>query len=200
VLALALAISGCDFHGDPLVIEPEFDDATSFESDLGQWTPRSVGVTAPPVAWEIARSGERATDGTQSARLRVDNTTGQAKILLERRYEVEKNQRYRVEISFDFASADFGGVNLWQLLVGAGTTSAAQGGALAAPGDTGNGSATDQGFAWLPKSYSTEVISDADGELFVYVGVGATSEFSRAYHVDKLEVTLTRKGITTTRP
>lgn len=199
LLALALALSGCDFNGDPLVIQPEFDDVSSFESDLGLWAARSVGVTAPPVAWEIARSGERATGGSQSARLRVDNTTGQAKIFLERKYEVEKNQRYQVELSFQFASADFGGVNLWQLLAGAAPTSPTQGGVLAVPGDTGNGRTTDQGYAWLPKTFSMEVTSGAEGELYVYVGVGATSEFSRAYYVDDVKVVLTRKGITTAR-
>ncbi|MSR35870.1 MAG: hypothetical protein EXR95_04380 [Gemmatimonadetes bacterium] len=92
--------AACDFNGDPLVIEPEFDDVSSFEVDLGKWTGRVVDAGTPSVLWEVARSADRASEGSQSARIRLDNRAGQAKVMLERRYEVEENQAYAVAISF----------------------------------------------------------------------------------------------------
>jgi hypothetical protein len=198
-LLLTLALASCDFNGDALIFEPEFDDVSSFETDLGKWTGRAADLGTPPATWEVIRSADRATQGTQSTRLRLGNQAGQPKVFLERHYEVEKNQRYLVEISFDFASADFGGANLWRLLAGAALDSPTQPGTVVAvPGDTGNGRAADEGFVWLPKSFSMEVTSDVGGELFVYVGVEGTSALSRTYYVDNVKVTMTRNGITTT--
>src|SRR5688572_23763672 len=119
LLLLSLCLSGCDFSGSSFVIGPEFDDVTSFETDLEKWTARATDLGTPPATWEIARSGDRASQGSGSARLRLNNGTGQPRIFLERRYEVEKGQLYRVDVSFDFASADWVGVTPWRLLVGA---------------------------------------------------------------------------------
>ena len=202
VLLIALAAAGCDFNGSPLAILPEFDDVTSFETDLGKWVGRAVDLGTPPSTWEVVRSGDRATQGTQSSRLRLTDTTTatQSKVFIERRYALEKNQRYLVEISFDFASADFAGVTPWALLAGASVDAPTQSNvALMAPGTTANGRTADDGFVWLPRSYSTELSSDADGEIFVYVGVSGTSPLTRAYYVDNLKVTLTRKGLSAPR-
>src|SRR6185503_5021866 len=65
VLVVALGVAACDFNGDPLVILPEFDDVTSFETDLEKWVPRAVDIGTPPATWEVVRSGDRATQGTQ---------------------------------------------------------------------------------------------------------------------------------------
>jgi hypothetical protein len=67
------------------------------------------------------------------------------------------------------------------------------------PGNTANGRAADEGYVWLPKSYSMDVSSDGDGELFVYVGVLGTAEIARTYYVDNLKVALTRKGLSPPR-
>jgi hypothetical protein len=200
VVVSTLAVAACDFQGDTITIEPEFDDVSSFETDLDKWVGRAVDLGTPPATWEIVRSGDRATQGTQSARLRLGNLGGQTKIFLERRYAVEKNQRYLMEISFDFASADFGTVNLWRLLAGAALDSPTQVGSFfGTPADTGNGRSTDEGYVWLQKSYSQQITSDSDGELFVYVGVGGTSELSRTYYVDNVKVALTRQGLSAPR-
>ena len=174
LLLLGLALEACDFNADPLVIEPEFDDISSFETDLWKWVARGVDITDPPVAWEVVRSGERATQGTQSVRLRLANLNDQGKVWIERRYEVADDQLYSVESSFDFASADWGDVNLWRILAGAGPVSPASGGPTP-QGSTANGSASDEGHQWLPKVYTLEARSSADGQLFVHVGVWGMS-------------------------
>ena len=194
-----LAVSGCDFHGEPLLIEPEFDDVSSFETDLGKWTGRAIDLGSPPATWEVARSGDRATQGSQSTRLRLGNLAGQTKTFVERRYEVEKSLLYRVEMSFDFSSADVAGVSPWGLLAGVSPDSPTKTGAVVTPGNTSNGRAADEGHVWLRRSFSLDVGSDGDGELFVYVGVGGMSEASRTYYLDNLKVTLTRKGLTPPR-
>jgi len=90
LLLAALACASCDFHGGTFLIEPEFDDTTSFEADLGKWTGRAFDLGTPPATWEVARSGERATQGSQSARIRLGNlAAAQTKVFLERRYDVE---------------------------------------------------------------------------------------------------------------
>ena len=198
-LLAAATVSGCDFHGDPLVILPEFDDVSSFESDLGKWTPRALDLGTPAVAYEVTRSAERASDGMQSVRVRIDNAAGaQPKVLLERRYETEKNQTYQVDVSFDLASADSVGLAPWRVMVGAAPDSPTRTLQVSAPGDTGNGRAGSAGWVWGRRTYSVEARTDADAELFVYVGVWATSAGARTYYLDHLEITLTRKGITTT--
>jgi hypothetical protein len=110
VLLLTLGLSGCDFHGGTFIIEPEFDDVSSFETDLEKWIGRATDLGTPEAAWEIVRSGDRATQGSGSSRLRLSNAAAQTRIFIQRRYEVERNQGYQVDISFDFASADWAGV------------------------------------------------------------------------------------------
>lgn len=202
-LALAfvppLASAGCDLHGDPLEILPEFDDVSSFESDLGRWSARTLDLGAPPVAYEVVRSSERALDGTQSVRLRVANQAGQPKVFLQRRYETEKDQTYTIDVTLGFASADSVGAAPWRLIVGAAPDSVRRMVDGDAPGLTSNNSAGSAGYVWSTRRYALEARSDADGELFLYVGVWATSPGTRTYYVDNVKVTLTRKGITTTK-
>jgi len=72
-------------------------------------------------------------------------------------------------------------------------------GAVVAPGNTANGRTGAGGYVWLQKLYSMDVTSDADGELFVFVGVVGASEQSRTYYVDNVKVTMTRKGLSPPR-
>ena len=130
----------------------------------------------------------------EAIRLRLDNLNSQAKIWIEHRYKVEKNQAYAAKMSFDFGSSDFGDVNLWRLLAGAGTDSPAGAGNLSVRGDSGNGESSDQGYQWVSKTYEAAVTSDADGELVVYVGIWGTSAFLRTYYLDNIQVVLTRQG------
>lgn len=193
VLATAVLVAGCDKHGLDFIVAPEFDDTFSFESSLGDWTGKSKDVAGD--TWEIVTSADRATQGTQSVRLRLDDKNSQGKIWIEKRYAVEKNQAYKVQVTFDFGSADYGGVNLWQILTGAAPDSPSTVGTPSPMGDTANGQSTDQGYKFLPKTFTVDATSDADGELFVYVGVWGTSPFLRTYYVDNLKVVLTRAGI-----
>ncbi len=189
------SLTGCDRHGLDFVVAPEFDDTFTFEFGLADWTARGRDLTNPTDLWEVVPSSERASDGSQSVRLRLENVNSQGKIWIERKYSMEADQLYTVYVAFDLGTADFGSANLWQIVAGAAPTSPAAAGVPAPQGDTGNGQATDQGYKFVRKTYTTEARSDADGNLYVYVGVWGTSPFARSYCVDKVKVVLTRKGL-----
>ena len=192
IACLSLAV--CDFKGD-LVVVPEFENVFSFEIDMEKWYPRGIDLLDPPVTWEIARTSERASDGMHSVRLRLDNLNAQGKIWIERSYEVAPDQEYEVEIGFALASADWGSIDLWQVLVGASPDSPTTADAVVSVVDTGNGETSESGVEWVEKSVTVPVESDEDGELFVYLGVWGTSGFSRTYDLDEVRVTLFRTGL-----
>ena len=197
-LVLVLAASGCDLHGDPLVIIPEFDDSTSFETDLGPWAVRSLDLGVPAATIEAVRTTDRASAGVGSARLRIGNPGAQPKLFLERSYDTEKNQTYSVDVYFSFATADSTGAQPWKVLVGAAPVSPTTSLIVNDPTDTGSGMAAG-GYSWVVKTWHGEATTDASGHLFVYVGVWATSPGTRTYYVDDVKVTLTREGVSPPR-
>jgi hypothetical protein len=137
------SLGSCDLSGLQLIVEPEFEDAFSFETDFSHWAPQGSDLADPPVVWEVARSSDQASEGEQAIRLRLDKKNSQGKIWIERRYEVEEDQFYSIEISFDFGSADWGDVNLWRLL--AGTDSPAVVGSLSVRGDSNSATRATSG-------------------------------------------------------
>jgi hypothetical protein len=54
--------------------------------------------------------------------------------------------------------------------------------------DTSNGEAPDIGYRWIQKQTDVHVVSNADGYLYVVVGVAGTWESERIYYVDALHV------------
>ena len=195
LLCLGATLAACDRHGEGLDLVPEFDDNYSFEAGMEGWTVRGTDLGDPPIAWEIARSTDRADTGATSVRFRLANLNDQGKIWIERRYEVAPDQEYDVTLTFDLASADYGSINLWRVLAGAGPESPMVAADLRSAQDTGNGAASDTGFQWVERTVTVRTRSDEDGEIFVYVGIWGTSEFTRTYYVDDLQVTFTRRGL-----
>ena len=87
LLGVLAALSSCDF-GEELVVYPEFDDSFSFERGLEEWSAGGRDLFDPAVTWEVAPSTDRASDGAQSVRLRLDNVNDQGKIWMGRSYGV----------------------------------------------------------------------------------------------------------------
>ena len=193
-LGLALLAAGLSCCGDAdLGTSPNHDENFSFETGWSDWFAKARDLTNPVDNWEVTRSSERASEGSQSVRLFLDNPNSQGKVWIERRYMVDKNQTYDVDISFDFATGDFGSANLWKVIASGGPDSPATAGVAAAQGDTGTGTSSDQGFTWLHKTFSVPTESDGDAELFVYVGVWGTWPFARTYYLDNVKVALTKR-------
>jgi hypothetical protein len=198
LLAAALSLSGCGNGDPPPDPNPSFD--FSFEDSLADWTPRAydIEVGGEEVDWSIATSTDRATDGGKSARFYVDNRTDAAKIFLERGFELAPGS-YDVSLAFDFATQDYGDVNLWSLIAGVGTIPVASPEDLNFWSDTGNGTASDNSYHWLSKAptgtdLGTVSVTVAAGQkAYVHLGVWGTWESPKTYYIDKLVVSFTRK-------
>lgn len=191
-VAVLSAVHACD--GDSATGPPDetlFE--TGFESDLAGFVPDGADLDDPPVAWSIERSDERAESGAWSVRMRLDNLNDAGKIWLERSFEVEPGDQV-VRIAFDFASADFGDVNLWRIVAGASGSDPETRDDLTFQDDTGNGAASDVGFLWSRKEYLLAATAGLDGRIHVFLGIWGTSEFSRDYFVDDVEIRITPGG------
>jgi hypothetical protein len=189
------ALTACDRNGASLEIVPEFDDVYSFEAGMENWNPRPLDLGSPPSTWEIVRSNASAAAGNQSVQLRLDNTSGQGKIWIERRYQVPPDQEYEVTLLFALGSADHSAVPAWRVLAGVARDQPAVAADLTTSSDTWNGSAAGVGQEWNEKTVIVQTKSDAEGEIFIYVGIGGTSSGLRTYYVDNVRATFMRKGI-----
>ena len=125
-------------------------------------------------------------------RLYNDNSNGMAKVWIERTVNVAPSHAYDVDISFDFGTADFGQTNLWRIVSGAHTRSPGTAAALTVQDATGNGSASNVGVQWLPKSYRVRASSDAGGRMQIVIGVWGTWATPRTYYIDNVQLLFTR--------
>jgi hypothetical protein len=163
----------------------------SFENDMQGWRSFATDVSNPSVRWEINPSTSVVKAGSWALKFELDNMTDAGKIWIERSFQVRPLQKYRVDIEFEFASADYGDMNLWKILAGVKTSNARKSDDLIFREDTGNRADRPVGFVWQKKSYSAEITSAADGALFVHLGVWGTWETARNYYVDLLCVSIT---------
>ncbi len=169
----------------------------SFENSMEDWVAKGVDLEydGGTLEWSIMRSQERARDGTTSVKFYLNNLNDAGKVWIERSFEVQPNKRYQVTLSYAFASADFGGVNLWTIISGALTKHPETREDLtpAYQDETGNGLQSDSGYVWVEKRYDVTVESGPDGVLWTVVGVWGTWEGPRTYYVDSLTITLTER-------
>ncbi len=191
--AFVASVAGCSGPNPYDGADPTY--TYSFEDGLAGWTAKAydIEVSGTEVDWAIDTSTERATTGTHAVKYNVNNLTDAAKIFLEREFALEPGT-YSLILDFDFASADFGDMNLWQFIAGVRTTAADSADDLIFYGDTGNGHTADDGFIWLDKTFNSSLIDDltftvAAGEkAYVQLGVWGTWESERAYFLDNLTV------------
>lgn len=191
LVALALvAVSGCDSLTSEPFVRRTLND--TFEQSLGGWVADSADFGAPPIELAVERSDELAESGQWSVRLHLANLNDAGKIWIEQPVEfLTPGRTYEVVLAFDFASADFGDVNLWRIIAGASTDDPETAEGLIFQGDTGNGAASDVGFVWMEKSFTFTTQADENGVVWVFAGVWGTSEFTRTYFIDDVEVVLT---------
>lgn len=188
-----IVLAGCN-HGGTGVRAPQVDITESFETGLADWTEAGADLGDPMATWSATVTTEEASAGTHSLKLTLDNTSADAKIWVQRAVHATPGQTYDVELSFDFATADYGSIDLWQIIAGvlpAPPDSAAD---LPFQGDTGNGLSSDQGYHWVHKEYTTTVTADADGYVYVVLGVWGTWDDQRSYYVDNVHLVLTSAG------
>lgn len=182
-----LAASAC---GDEGLSGPDEEMSFSFDSSLQGWNVMGADLDNPPVDWEIAQTTEVANTGDGSVRLTLDNLNDAGKIWIVRGFDAEPGQTYQVDISFAFGTADYGSVNLWTIIAGAHGSPPDDATELDFRDNTGTGEPTDEGLVWLDKSYTSTVTADADGMLYVAIGVWGTYEVERTYFIDDVVIDL----------
>ena len=165
----------------------------SFEEGMQEWEAKATDLELAnsTIDWSITRSQERVNDGSSSLRFYLENWNDMGKIWIERGFVVKPNARYVVNVSYAFASADWGDANFFTIITGVLQEPPKSRYELVYQGDTGNGARSDVGYLWLEKSYGFSVESDAAGKLYVVVGVWGVWETPRTYYIDSLRVIFT---------
>lgn len=162
-----------------------------FENDLEGWAAKGADLGKPPVTWSITRTGEMVKGGKSAAIFDLANSKLQANIWLERSFPLTPGQRYRVQVAYDFASADRSSANPWQLITGVAPAPFGGSNDLVYQDDTGNGSSGD-GYQWLEKTYDFTVQANAEGHVYAAIGIRGTEETRRHYFLDNVRITFTR--------
>lgn len=181
---------------EPTRPEPQnYQIQDSFENGLSAWTINSLDdkVDTVTIDWHVVSSGERASQGSFSARLFMDNLTDAAKIWLGRTVDVARNKTYSVTIVFDLASSDFSEVNSFSVLANVlprrpttrdDVVMGVQEGYF--PEGTYNGGI--ENYVWLRKSLTRSVKSTDDGRLYIILGIWGTWEGPRTYYFDNFRL------------
>lgn len=165
----------------------------SFEQDLEGWAVKGADLDNPPVKWSIQRTQEIVRDGNIALKYYLSNLNDAGKIWIERSFDVKSDSLYQVNVSYSFASADWGDLNLWTIITGVIQEPSQSRDDLVYQGDTGNGSQTGTGYKWLEKSYDFTVQSNSSGRLYIIIGIWGTWETPRTYYVDKVLVSFIKK-------
>jgi len=176
----------------------EIDETYSFENDFEGWTIRS-NQAEPNLPPPVIRSQERATDGLTSLRVEVNRQSIFQTVWLERAFTVEPNQIYDVEIDYALASKDCCRSNPSYILTGVINQSPDPDPlrhelSPAGQGIADNGETTFSDYKWLNKSYQFTARTDAQGGLYVVIGITG-GEALRSYFFDKLHIKITRRNL-----
>ena len=163
----------------------------SFEEGLQGWAARGLDLDLAnsTIDWDINTSQDLARGGSSSLEFYLENLNDKGKIWIEQSFEVEPNRLYHVDVSYTFASTDWGDMNWFRIITGVLTKSPSSREELVYQDYTGNGAGSDIGFLWLDKTYSFIIQSDSNGSLFVIIGIWGVWETPRTYYVDNVEVT-----------
>jgi hypothetical protein len=169
-LIAAACVAGCG--------SPQESAFFSFEGSLQGWTPQALDVETS--AWSVTTDPGAPYDGPSSARLAIDDGTGNGRVWLERTFALGSSSRHRVHLDFAvLGTADPAAPD--RLIVGA----------LPAPprsADALEPALQAQGIAgtrWTQHAYDFEI---AGPSATVVVGVAAGAPGRTVYHLDALTV------------
>lgn len=189
LVAALIALSGCDIGSSEPFARTEFD--YTFEATLAPWVPDGTDLENPPVAWSIERSNEQANQGEWSVKLELENLNDAGKIWMETGIQrLTPGVTYDIRLAFDFGSSDTE-INAWTIIAGVspGNPETVEDltfrESTAVPGG---------GFTWTRKEYEFTGMPNADGMLWISIGVWGTSEFTRTYFIDDVEIEVVRGG------
>jgi len=161
----------------------------SFEKTLHGWESSGTDLGNPPINWSINRSNEIAYDGNYSVQLLLDNMNDAGKIWIEKEFNLNRNIQYNITISYKFATADYGDVNLFRIIAGISKNSPEDKEDLTFQEDTGYPGEREDGFVWLNKTYNFTADMATQESVFVFLGVWGTWETLRIYFIDDIKIT-----------
>lgn len=173
----------------------EVDFFFSFEDDMQEWEARAMDLELgnSTIEWSIVQSQERAKNGSSALKFYLENWNDMGKIWIERCFVVKPNTMYGVNVSYAFASADWGVANFFRIITGVLQEPPKTRDELVYQGDTGNDHPdSDVGYVWLDKSYAFTFQSNANGETYVILGVWGVWETPRTYYLDSIRVVFTQ--------
>jgi hypothetical protein len=190
ILALvALIFTDCNIANMPQSMN------FSFEQGMEGWTTNGTDLDNPPDQWSIEPSQDMASKGKTSLKFSMENVNDAGKIWITRSFNVEQETHYQVEVTYRFASADYGDLNLWNIITGVALEPPRTAGELVYQGDTGNGADPDDGWVWQHKTYNFNIRTGPEKELYVTIGIWGTWETHRTYYFDDVEVTFVKEKI-----
>jgi len=156
----------------------------SFEAGLVGW---ETGADVPedgerpgPVDWSIVVSEAQASDGQVSARLFLDGKHDDGTVWLVRSFNVPGDMELTVTMSFDAWSESESFNTMGKVAAYAGPRRPNQ------EGDFDLSQALNQRAGWKRYSYSFDVRSSADRQLWVALGITAVWETQLTYYFDNL--------------
>jgi hypothetical protein len=157
----------------------------SFEYGLGEWesgadVPQDGDQPGQSVEWSIDLVAEPSSEGKAAVRYFLDGKHDDGTIWLTRSFQVRGNQAYRVRLSFDLWSQSESFNTLAKVAAYAGPRR-----------PVGEGSfdlaqAADQAAGWRRYAYEMNVLSGADGKVWVAFGISVVWETKVTYLVDNV--------------
>jgi hypothetical protein len=189
VTLLLFALAGCNIANIPQTTN------FSFEQGTEGWTASGTDLGSPPDQWSIEPSRNTASKGKTSLKFYLDNANDAGKIWVTRTFDVKPQTHYQVEVTYKFASADYGDINLWKMITGVALEAPKTAAELVYQGDTGNGGGPEDGWLWRRKTYNFDIRTGPEQELYVTIGIWGTWETSRTYYLDDVDVVITTEPI-----
>ena len=186
LVCIPLLLTGCNTLHFPKEIK------SSFESGMDEWVDGGTDLSDPTDEWSIEPSEDMATEGRTSLKVYLNNLNDAGKIWVQRSFEVDSNSYYQVHVEYDFASADYGDLNLWTIITGALLGPPSKADELVYQRDTGNGADKDEGYKWLHKTYTFDMRTGPEKEIYVVIGVWGTWETARTYYLDNVKITIVK--------
>lgn len=189
VLALlALPLAGCDAISEatsPQVTAQEY--LFNFESSIDGWMTEGANVDPDGSDWSIAASQAVAAAGGHSVAFQLDSQREDALIWMEREFMLRSNRAYDLTMTFEFASADWGPGEHWDLVVAADAGDVDIEDAFYSS-STANGATTPDGFRWRSLKVPTKIRTGDDGRVAIAIGIGGSAVRSATYYLDELGV------------
>ena len=186
ILASASILCGC--------LEEEKENGSknwffySFEKGMDEWKTDGTDLDEPQIDWGIERTTNLSYSGDYAITLYLDNMNDAGKIWLEKSFNLSENSQYEVNISYNFATRDYGDVNLFKILTGTTTQNPESYNDLTVQETTGHDQGSEQGYIWLNKTYKSTIQTDESGRIFIHIGVWGTWETYRQYFIDNVNI------------